>query len=202
MIGLSIRPWMRPPVPLPAHRPFRTGVRITPPVLQEEGSCRRDRARCSRMNPAACCPPRSLLACPALECCTLSGSGSADQSVPSRNESTPMVKRPSSSASAAVTGARSRVASGPIPGEKALVAPTTRAKAPVVDPKPGAQADPRRPRSARSRPQRGGTPATPADHPQLDRDNRHRERINIPDSHKGATPMSDHKRNDRTPKRH
>jgi hypothetical protein len=47
-----------------------------------------------------------------------------------------------------------------------------------------------------------GAQDAPADHPQLDRDNRHRERVNIPDSHKGKTPMGDRKRNDRTPKQH
>jgi hypothetical protein len=103
-----------------------------------------------------------------------------------------MAKRPSSQA----LPARPRSA--------AAVAPSTpgRAKSAAIDPKPGAQADPRGAQKGGSGSLRGAGNHAPADLPQLDRDNRHRERINIPDSHKGATPKSDHKRNDRTPKRH
>jgi hypothetical protein len=106
-----------------------------------------------------------------------------------------MAKRPSSPTPPAGTRSAARVSNPVAPAKRVPPA------AAPIDPKPGAQADPRRSGKGRSGSRRGAALQVPAVLPQLDRDNRHRERINIPDSHKGATPMSDHKRNDRTPKR-
>ena len=68
------------------------------------------------------------------------------------------------------------------------------------DPHPGADADPRSRSIGRRKDAEPTVDHAPADHPQLDHDNRGRERINRPDSRKGKRPAGDHKRNDRTPK--
>jgi hypothetical protein len=87
-------------------------------------------------------------------------------------------------------------------GTPAGAAAPARRKAPAGDPRPGAAAAPRQAAGGSRAIDQPASDHAPADHPQIDRDNRHRERVNIPDSRKGKTPTRDRKRNDRTPKSH